>query len=212
MITRSRAPVEIDPTAPLPSVRLPEPFVLPTTRLALEAAVAVVLRGPSLARAEVLLVRRAARPGDPWSGDMALPGGRRGPEDRDLAATARRETREEVGLALEPHAALIGRLRQVFTIAPSGARRVRPMVVSPYVFALASPDVPPLTLSHEVAGTRWVPLAALMDPALRARRPWRLFGVTWPAPAWRLGDDLVWGLTHQMLSHLLRATSVAPPR
>jgi len=200
--------VNVDPRAPLRHARLPVPFVWPRSRLVLEAAVAVVLRGPTLAEAEVLLVRRAARAGDPWSGDMAFPGGRRGPGDVDLAATARRETHEEVGLALGDDAPLLGRLRQVATVAPSGARRVRPMLVSPFVFALTAPEAPALVTGHEVAGTRWVPLEAFVDPDNRARRPWRLFGVTWPAPAWRLGEDVVWGLTHQMITSLVRAVGM----
>lgn len=190
-------------------MRLPDPFVLPRPRFVLEAAVAVVLRGTTLAASEVLLVRRAARVGDPWSGDMALPGGRSAPHDHDLVATARRETREEVGLVLGSDAPLIGRLRQVVTLAPSGPRRLRPMFVSPYVFALTTSEPPALAHSHEIAGARWVPLAAFVDPTNRTRRPWRLLGVTWPAPAWRLGDDVVWGLTHQMLTSLVRAAGLS---
>src|SRR5512138_157863 len=63
------------------------------------AAVAVVLVPSPDA---VLLIRRAERPGDPWSGHMALPGGRRESGDADLVATAIREAAEELGLALTP--------------------------------------------------------------------------------------------------------------
>ncbi|MBD0320648.1 MAG: NUDIX domain-containing protein, partial [Gemmatimonadetes bacterium] len=61
------------------------------------AAVALLLR-PSGDGPELLLIRRAEREGDPWSGHMALPGGRADPRDRDAAATAARETLEEVGI------------------------------------------------------------------------------------------------------------------
>ncbi len=47
---------------------------------------------------EVLFIRRAGRAGDRWSGHVALPGGKRDPEDADDLAAAIRETMEEVGL------------------------------------------------------------------------------------------------------------------
>ncbi|MGH7524260.1 MAG: NUDIX domain-containing protein, partial [Gemmatimonadales bacterium] len=63
------------------------------------AAVALVLaEEPD----RLLLIRRAEREGDPWSGHLALPGGRRQESDSDLLATATRETREETGIHLEP--------------------------------------------------------------------------------------------------------------
>jgi len=50
---------------------------------------------------EVLFIKRATREGDKWNGHVALPGGRRDPEDEDDLATAVRETIEEVGIDLE---------------------------------------------------------------------------------------------------------------
>src|SRR5262245_41364530 len=64
------------------------------------AAVALVFCAPPGAEPELLFIERARREGDPWSGHMAFPGGRRDPKDTDLAATAARETHEEVGLGL----------------------------------------------------------------------------------------------------------------
>ncbi|MFO0747144.1 MAG: CoA pyrophosphatase [Myxococcota bacterium] len=188
---------------PIDRLRLPSPLLWPETRLTVEAAVAVVLRGATIEEAEVLLVRRARRSGDPWSGDMALPGGRRDADDPHLLATAMRETREEVGLDLTD-ARMVGRLGQAVTLAPLRRSRFRPMVVSPFVFVLTDAGHA-VSTSAEVVATRWVPVADLDHPASRTHRPWRVFGITVPAPAWKLGEDVVWGLTHQMLGRLVRA-------
>lgn len=193
------------PGGPLSSLRLSPPRPWLRSRFVSEAAVAVVLHGPTLDEAHVLLVRRATRHGDPWSGDMALPGGRRDPEDVDLMATAMRETHEEIGLALDERG-LLGVLPPVVTLAPmrrAALGRARPMIVRPFVFEVAERVA--TTVSAEVVGTRWAALSELRSPARRATRPWRLFGITWPAPAWDLDGDVVWGLTHQMLRSLLRA-------
>ena len=61
------------------------------------AAVAMILRDEG-GEAQILMIKRAARDGDPWSGHMAFPGGRMEKEDQSLRETAIRETFEEVGL------------------------------------------------------------------------------------------------------------------
>lgn len=48
--------------------------------------------------AEVLFIKRASRAGDRWTSHVALPGGKRDPDDTNDRATAIRETWEEVGL------------------------------------------------------------------------------------------------------------------
>ncbi|HET6451474.1 MAG TPA: NUDIX domain-containing protein, partial [Spirochaetia bacterium] len=48
--------------------------------------------GDGLARARVLIIKRAERPGDPWSGHLALPGGHAEPGDPSLLAAALRVT------------------------------------------------------------------------------------------------------------------------
>src|SRR2546421_732987 len=78
------------------------------------AAVSLVLvEGPR--GVDLLLIRRAERPDDPWSGQIALPGGRQDPDDVDLLATAARETREETGVEL----ASAERLAVLDDLAPS---------------------------------------------------------------------------------------------
>ena len=69
-----------------------------------QAAVALVVAPDPSA---ILFIRRATRDGDPWSGQMALPGGKSDLADADLRATAIRETSEEVAISLESAADLV---------------------------------------------------------------------------------------------------------
>ena len=55
---------------------------------------------------EVGFIKRAARVGDRWTSHVALPGGRRDPEDEDDKAAAVRETSEEIGLDISSSDAL----------------------------------------------------------------------------------------------------------
>ena len=73
--------------------------------------------------AEVLFIKRASKKRDPWSGDIALPGGRRDPEDIDDHAAAIRETREEVGLDISKETAInAGSLPQRIVTASWGRK------------------------------------------------------------------------------------------
>jgi 8-oxo-dGTP pyrophosphatase MutT (NUDIX family) len=157
------------------------------------AAVAVVLAPDPDA---VLLIRRSERVGDPWSGHMALPGGRRGPEDLDLAATAVRETAEEVGLELGA-GRLIGSLDDVVPRTPV----LPPIAVRPYVFLL--PARPRLSLNPEVAAAQWVSLDHLLDPATYHTVRLDIRGESRDMPAYQLEDGIVWGMTERVITSLL---------
>ena len=74
-----------------------------------QAAVSVVLR--SAEGLDLLLIKRAHFDRDPWSGHMALPGGRRDPKDIDLKHTAIRETMEETALELGQDDQHLGQLK-----------------------------------------------------------------------------------------------------
>jgi len=161
------------------------------------AAVAAVLRsapsGP-----DVLFIRRAEHPEDPWSGDMGWPGGHVDPGDGDPLAAAVRETREEVALDLERDASFVGALPPVRTHLKRGEG---PLWVSPFVFELAG--APALVPNHEVQEALWVPLPFLADPANRERFVWNGRGGPVELARVRYQGRVIWGLTLRMLDDLL---------
>ncbi|KAI7354180.1 hypothetical protein KC354_g11243 [Hortaea werneckii] len=115
---------------------------------------------------EVLFIKRASRKGDRWTSHVALPGGKRDPEDADDQAAAIREAWEEVGLDVQAHAIACGNLPQRLVTTHWGKKPL--MVLCPYVFLLTTPHIPPLRLQPtEVAATHWVPLRSLQSPAQR---------------------------------------------
>jgi 8-oxo-dGTP pyrophosphatase MutT (NUDIX family) len=171
-----------------------EDLSVPATR---KAAVAAILRDGE-AGAELLFIRRAEHPRDPWSGDMGFPGGRVDPEDGTPFDAAVRETREEVGLDLAASARAIGRLSEVRTHLPLGAL---PYSVAPFVFALEGS--PRLTLNAEVQETIWVPLSFLQDRGNRHALTWVLKGIPLPMPCYRYEGRVIWGLTLRMIDEML---------
>ena len=161
------------------------------------AAVAVIVRD-GVAGAEVLLIRRAERANDPWSGHIGLPGGRWEPVDRSLADTAIRETLEEVGLDLAKSAAPLGPLP---TIPAVGRGLKKRLTITPYVFSTSEGQS--CRLNEEVDAVLWVPLEALADPSYAATVDHETNGQVRRLPAWTVGGHVVWGLTYAMLRSLL---------
>ena len=145
---------------------------------------------------ELLLIERATREGDPWSGHMALPGGHREPTDADLAATAERETLEEVGLDLGAHGERLGRLSDCEPI------RGVPIAVRPFVYLV--PSRPTLTLSAEVRQALWVPVAPLLGGSRQATYTLQRGDQRLEFPAWDIDGHLVWGLTYRVLDEFFR--------
>jgi len=158
------------------------------------AAVAVVLAPDPDA---ILLIRRADRLGDPWSGHMALPGGRREAEDPDLLATVIRETHEEVGIDLIP-GQLLGNLDDVVPRTPA----LPPVAVRPFAFLL--PARLPLVLNPEVAAVQWVTIDDLLQPGGYHLASLEIAGQRREVQAYRLDDAIVWGMTERILSGLLQ--------
>jgi 8-oxo-dGTP pyrophosphatase MutT (NUDIX family) len=167
------------------------------------SAVAVVLRQNG-AETEVLLIQRAVREGDPWSGQMAFPGGHTEPQDEDRFATVRRETLEEVGFDLNACCKLIGRLDDVQATArgsPTG------MGLAPFVFELKVE--PEIRLSDEVAEALWAPLGGMAGGRLDAIKEYWVEGTRLEFPAYDVDGHIVWGLTFRMLQDLFARLGVA---
>lgn len=159
-----------------------------------EASVALILAG-SGADLSLCAIRRAEHPLDPWSGHMALPGGRVDPGDPHSRAAAERETLEEVGLALED-AHWIGALSEMQVRLGGSDRR---MVLSPFVYDLGE-ELLPFAPNHEVAEVFWIPLAHLWDPNNMSRLEWERQGTRLLYPAIRYQGHSIWGITFRVLT------------
>ncbi|MDA1264700.1 MAG: CoA pyrophosphatase [Planctomycetota bacterium] len=159
------------------------------------AAVAIALRGE-----EVLLMQRAERPGDRWSGQISLPGGHAEAVDAHLAATAIRETREEVGVDLTSAGKLLGAL------APIQAK-VRGVgietTILPAVFAVDASADPTFELGPEASDAFWFPLDRAERGDFDAEYRYEGRGVVMQLPSWEYESYTVWGLTYAILRGLL---------
>jgi 8-oxo-dGTP pyrophosphatase MutT (NUDIX family) len=157
------------------------------------AAVALIMRLTSGSELELLMIHRAEFLGDPWSGNVALPGGRQEPGDASLAQTAIRETREETGIDLARYGRILGQLDEVRPLSPGAP----PVIVTPFVAAV-SHEIE-ITPSAEVAATFWVPIARLHEPSLWTETTLEVSGKPWQGRCFRHGDYVIWGLTERVL-------------
>lgn len=162
-----------------------------------EAAVTLILRPGQSQELEILLIRRAEFEGDPWSGNIALPGGHREPGDASLEDAALRETREEIGVDLARDGKLLGRLDEVRPISA----RTRRLVVIPFIAAIGS-DVK-VEPGPEVADAFWVPLALLRQPQRWEEKTMTVRGEPRRVLCFRHGDHVVWGMTERILHNFM---------
>jgi 8-oxo-dGTP pyrophosphatase MutT (NUDIX family) len=180
-------------------------------------------------RGAAVLVPILARPGGPTvlftrrtelvphhKGEISFPGGGRGPEE-DAVAAALREAEEEVGLPAS-RVELLGTLDDV----PSIAR----YVVTPIVAAVPDPPERFAAQAFEVLEPFELPLARLLDPAMRRASLWDPARLPPEAAAalsstapfeevdaatgfWRVwsfhadATRVVWGLTARILADLV---------
>ncbi len=156
-----------------------------------EAAVALLHAAPPCD--SILLMRRAERAGDSWSGHWSFPGGRRDAGDTGLLNTALRELEEECGIRLRPEDA-------VCPLPPrlAGSRAGARILVAPFLFRVPG-ELATILDPLEAAHTAWVPLSLLRDGARHRLRnvpgaPPDLF-----FPAVDLDAAPLWGFTWRVL-------------
>ena len=124
-------------------------------------------------------------------GQISFPGGVEEPEDESLAATALRETHEELGIAPKD-VRLLGSLSPIVTITDFAVAPFVGAIPQPYAFTPAE---------AEIAEVIEAPLAALANPAILEARvlPGREEAVLF----YHHGPHVIWGATARMLAELL---------
>jgi 8-oxo-dGTP pyrophosphatase MutT (NUDIX family) len=156
------------------------------------AAVIGLLIGAAHDPALVLIQRSGAL--RQHAGQLAFPGGKPEPSDRDLLDTALREAWEEVGLPREL-VSVIGRLSPVPT--PSG------YMIVPFVGRVEA-DWQPQRASDEVERVLTPSLQTLMDPAIHQTAgtvEWE--GQSYDLHEFHISKPPLWGATARMVWDLI---------
>jgi 8-oxo-dGTP pyrophosphatase MutT (NUDIX family) len=199
-------PARVPPDHAAIADRLRARLLTPTEAMALDvpgrtdAAVLVPLHIGGGALHVVFTKRREDMRRHP--GEISFPGGRRDPGDRDLLATALRETEEEIGLGAA-EVEVLGALQPTPTIATGYA-------VYPFV-GLIEPGRSWSLSPREVASVLELSLTDLL--AGHARRRLRQGDLPIRTETFVVGDDLIWGATARMLGDLFErlADGGGPP-
>ena len=151
------------------------------------AAVAILIRERN-DDLEFFLVKRAEVEGDPWSGDMAFPGGKRCQNDEDLSETAMRETLEETAIDLREKS-MLGYMKPIYSSVRT-SMKVQPIV---YIYD----EEPDVSLNYELTRYLWAP----MNELVRSRTKEDVKG--WNSDVYKYDGEVVWGLTFRMLEKLI---------
>ena len=156
-----------------------------------EASVAIIIE-PSCEGGSILFIRRTEQEGDPWSGQIAFPGGHKGPKDRDFRETAVREAEEEVGIDLREH--------ELLGVLPPTYARTRRMLVAPFVFRLRSHVG--VRLNEEAAEFFWMPLSDLATIRVSKAEVYTQDGKLM-VDSYIYHSHIIWGLTFRIINTLL---------
>jgi 8-oxo-dGTP diphosphatase len=154
-----------------------------------DAAVALLLR-PINEELRILVVKRVENSNDPWSGQMALPGGRREPQDRDLRQTVIRETLEETGINLLDRCRFLGMLETHRSAVRPGMR------IIPFVVLLEYEPRVRLN-AKELERFIWVTPRQLVENKGNAEFSYGRL------PVYKIGDNVIWGMTYFILTRFI---------
>ena len=153
-----------------------------------QAAVAILVK-PIQNDLEFFLVKRAEVDDDPWSGDMAFPGGKKSPQDETLVDTAVREVLEETSIALNEKT-VVGFMQPVY----SSVRKS--LAVQPVVYRFD--EYPDVELNYELTKFIWAPLSQIRQGKTNATVK------GWEGPVYMVQGETVWGSTFRMLEKILK--------
>jgi 8-oxo-dGTP pyrophosphatase MutT (NUDIX family) len=176
-----------------------EPRRIIGRRFFIRSSVAIVLAdNHSVDKINMLMIRRAIRKGDPWSGDMGFPGGRSSiKKDKNIYKTAIRELYEETGVEIKDGLENIGRLSELLTKAHE---KMAPMIITPFVFKINK--TPDLKKNYEVEELIWIPLSYFFNQQNRATMEVRKGKFKWSFPSYTYNRKCIWGLSLSMIDEL----------
>jgi 8-oxo-dGTP pyrophosphatase MutT (NUDIX family) len=169
------------------SAELSQVLKPPSAVQKVDAAVVLLLRYRH-GELEVLLVERAKSSKDPWSGQMAFPGGKRDQKDRDMLQTAVRETLEETNIDLTREHRILGALESIRSSATPN------LTVASFVMLMEGK--PSIEMSEELVGHLWIRLSELRSCKGTVKLP------SGEVTGYILEDRVVWGLTFRILEQL----------
>lgn len=133
-----------------------------------EAAIACILRQSKTCKIdtvshEILLIRRSFNRLDPWSGDIALPGGKLESNESQIDA-CKRETEEEIGITLEnfQYVGILDKRKM--------SRGKRSAIVYPHIFSCQNFDQELHLSEKEVSAAWWQDLSSIANSTLMTKK------------------------------------------
>lgn len=172
--------------------RDPRPVAAAGDRLAAVLAPIVLDPGAAPASPQIIFTERRANLSR-HAGEVSFPGGLPDPSDPNLAATALRETHEELGISPES-VEIVGALEPVHT-------HVSSILVVPFVGVLR--EMPSLEPSaEEIEAVFTFEVAELLDR--EEAQEWDRGGERFITHVWEMQGATIWGATGRMLHTFLR--------